>query len=196
MSLHGDPGPVNGLNVAGVILVTLTFHHFSIGLVHKAACILNCLLRRNMKAPIGHIHHPQTIVTAPINCFGHHHDFIKSHRHGALVPKQDHPAGVRYAKNIDPEPVRDDRTAVIVNCHLHDLLTFTCLAAKLVDRDLSPGLLFSHEFSPCGFSVYVPAGNRLVFQSADCSTDHGEIVNSVIVDRGHHIRQKHCLIVR
>ena len=149
-----------------------------------------------MEAPIGHIHHPEPIVTAAINRFGHHHDFIEGHRHGALVSKQDHPAGIRHAKDVDPQPVRDDRAAVVINCHLHDLLTFACLAAKLIDRNFPPGLLFSHEFSPYGFSVYVSAGNRLALQSAGCSTDHGEISSSVIVDRGHHIRQKHYLIVR
>ena len=196
MPLHGDPGAVNRFDVAGVILVALALHHFSIGLVHKAACILNRLLRGNMKAPIGHIHHPQTIVAAPINRFGHHHDLIEGHRHGALVSKQNHSAGIRYTKNIDSKPVRDDCTTVIVNCHLHDLLSLARLAAELVDRDLPPGLLFSHDFSPCGFSVYVTAGNRLALQSADCSTDHGGIGDSVIVDRGRRIRQKHCLIVR
>ena len=45
MPLHGDPGPVNGLNVAGVILVAFALHDLSIGLVYEAACILNRLLR-------------------------------------------------------------------------------------------------------------------------------------------------------
>ena len=101
-----------------------------------------------MKAPVRHIHHPQTIVATTVNRFGHHHDLIEGHRHRALVSKQNHSSGVRYTKNIYSKPICDHRTAVIVDRHLHDLFALARLTPQLIERDLSPGLIVSHCLSP------------------------------------------------
>ena len=87
MPLNWDPSTIDRLNISRVVLVTLTFHHLGVGFMDKPPSIFNGLLRRHVKTPVRHIHHPQSIVTAAVDCFGHHHDLIEGHSNGTLVAK-------------------------------------------------------------------------------------------------------------
>ena len=94
MPLNRDSSAVDRFDVSGMVLITFTLHHLSIGLMNKPAGVLNGLLRRHVKTPVRHVHHPQTIIASAVNRFGHHHDLIEGHRYCALMPKQNHSAGI------------------------------------------------------------------------------------------------------
>ena len=97
-----------------------------------------------METPVRHIHHTQTIFTATINALSHHHDLVKGDRYSTFVPEKNHTACVRDTENIDSQSVGNDCTAVVVDCHLDDLLALSHFAFQLVYRDLSSGLGVSH----------------------------------------------------
>ena len=120
--------------------VALALHHLGVRLVHEPPGVRDRLLGRGVEAPVRHVDHPQPVLRAPIDGLGHHHHLVEGDGHGALVPEEDHAAGVGHAKDVDAELVGDDGAAVVVDRHLHDLFALAHLAHQGAQRDLSSPL--------------------------------------------------------
>ena len=146
--LNRNTGLDDRLDVAGMVLVALALHDLGVGLVHETAGVFDCLVRRDVKAPIGHVDHAQAVLAAAVDRLGHHHDFVEADRDRALVSEQNHPAGVRHAENVHAQAVGHHRGPIVVGRQLRDRLAFPHLLLKRADGYLSSRRCFAHVASP------------------------------------------------
>ncbi len=91
------------------------------------------------------------------------------------MAKQYHPAGIGDAQDIDPKPVGDNRTAVVVNRHLHDLILCAHFLLQFADRDFfSFAGNFRHLDFPPGAALVLYASRQIIclfhFRIASYST--------------------------
>jgi hypothetical protein len=129
----------------GVVLVAFALHHLGAALRDVLGRVVDRLLRRQVKAHVRHVHHPQPVLRAALHRLRHEHHFLERDRGRRLVAEQHHAAGVRYAEDVDADAIRDDRGFIVVDRKLDDRLAPLLLFHQHRNGDLLARGSFGHD---------------------------------------------------